>query len=84
MIFIFEQITDFSITQSTNDTQTDSATPSEEGLNSDLRDHEKNLIISVLKTKSNRREVAQTLGISPRTLRYKLARLRDAGVAIPA
>ena len=27
----------------------------------------------------SRREVAQRLGISPRTLRYKLARLREAG-----
>ena len=26
---------------------------------------------------------AETLGISPRTLRYKLAKLRDAGVALP-
>lgn len=60
------------------------AQPTEDGLNSDLRDHEKNLIISALKAKTSRREVAEKLGISPRTLRYKLARLRDAGVTIPA
>ncbi len=54
------------------------------GLNSDLRVHEQDLIISALKAKNSRREVAEKLGISPRTLRYKLARLRDAGVAIPA
>ena len=54
-----------------------------DNLSSDLRDHEKNLIISALKTKSSRKEVAEKLGISPRTLRYKLARLRDAGVTIP-
>jgi DNA-binding Lrp family transcriptional regulator len=28
--------------------------------------------------------VARRLGISPRTLRYKLARLRAAGVEVPA
>ena len=33
---------------------------------------------------SSRREVAERLGISPRTLRHKLARLREAGVEVPA
>jgi two-component system response regulator FlrC len=28
--------------------------------------------------------VAEKLGISPRTLRYKLAQLRSAGVDVPA
>ena len=53
-------------------------------LNSDLLDREKDLIISALRAKNNRKEVAEKLGISPRTLRYKLARLRDAGVALPS
>ena len=56
----------------------------ERGLNRDLKAREQDLIISALKARSSRREVAETLGISPRTLRYKLAKLRDAGVAIPA
>ena len=30
----------------------------------------------------NRKEVAERLGISPRTLRYKLARMRDAGLDV--
>jgi two-component system response regulator FlrC len=54
------------------------------GLNKDLKAREQDLIISALKARSSRREVAEKLGISPRTLRYKLAKLRDAGVAIPA
>ncbi len=54
------------------------------GLNNDLRAREQDLIISALHAKNNRKEVAEKLGISPRTLRYKLARMRDAGVAIPA
>jgi two-component system response regulator FlrC len=31
----------------------------------------------------SRKEAAERLGISPRTLRYKLARLRDAGIELP-
>lgn len=53
-------------------------------LNSNLRNHETHLIISALRAKNSRSEVAEKLGISPRTLRYKLARLRDAGVTLPA
>ena len=53
-------------------------------LNMDMKTHERELIISALRTKASRKEVADTLGISPRTLRYKLAKLRDAGVALPA
>ncbi len=30
-----------------------------------------------------RKEMAEKLGISPRTLRYKLAKMRDAGIDIP-
>ena len=46
---------------------------------------ERDLILDALKSgQGNRREVAERLGISPRTLRYKLARLRDAGVEVPA
>lgn len=53
-------------------------------LNSDLRAHEHDLIISALQSRCSRKEVAKKLGISSRTLRYKLAKMRDAGVAIPA
>jgi two-component system response regulator FlrC len=42
---------------------------------------ERDLILDALRaTHGSRREVAERLGISPRTLRYKLARLRSAGV----
>jgi two-component system response regulator FlrC len=54
------------------------------GLNGDLKAREQDLIISALSAKNSRKEVAEKLGISPRTLRYKLARMRDAGVALPA
>lgn len=54
-------------------------------LASSLGQTERDLILDALRTgHGSRREVAEKLGISPRTLRYKLARLRDAGVEVPA
>ena len=53
-------------------------------LSNGLRDREFQLILDALKSHTGRRsDVAQALGISPRSLRYKLARMRDAGIAIP-
>ncbi len=53
-------------------------------LQSDLRDREAEVILETLKTfNGSRKKTAEQLGISPRTLRYKLARLRDTGAAIP-
>jgi two-component system, response regulator FlrC len=46
---------------------------------------ERNVLLEALRDgTSTRREIAERLGISPRTLRYKLARLRAAGVDVPA
>jgi two-component system response regulator FlrC len=42
------------------------------------------ILLSALQAGHSRREVAEKLGISPRTLRYKLARLRSSGVDVPA
>ncbi len=53
-------------------------------LGDDLKDREQNMIIEVLKeTMGSRKCAAEKLGISPRTLRYKLAKMRERGVAIP-
>jgi two-component system response regulator FlrC len=41
---------------------------------------EQKIILQALRTHETRERVAERLGISPRTLRYKLARLRQAGV----
>ena len=44
---------------------------------------ERDLILEALRTDNgNRQAMAKRLGISPRTLRYKLAKLRDAGVEV--
>jgi two-component system, response regulator FlrC len=42
------------------------------------------MIIEALKeTMGSRKSAAEKLGISPRTLRYKLAKMREHGIAIP-
>lgn len=52
-------------------------------LETDLKTREQELIIDALKTHSSRKAAAEKLGISPRTLRYKLAQFREQGIAIP-
>lgn len=53
-------------------------------LRADLRSKEEKLILEALNAGSgNRKAAAERLGISPRTLRYKIARLREAGALIP-
>lgn len=53
-------------------------------LQDDLRQREHLLIIDALrKDGGNRAATAANLGISPRTLRYKLAQMRQAGVSLP-
>ena len=50
----------------------------------DLRSHEQRHILDMLaKHRGSRRETAKELGISERTLRYKISRFREQGVAIP-
>ncbi|MEM7081995.1 MAG: sigma-54 dependent transcriptional regulator [Pseudomonadota bacterium] len=53
-------------------------------LKEDLKTKEETLILEALTADhGNRKLAAERLGISPRTLRYKIARLRDAGIVIP-
>jgi two-component system response regulator FlrC len=54
-------------------------------LSDSLEIAEQALILEALRLgNGNRQHAAAKLGISPRTLRYKLARLREMGVSVPA
>jgi two-component system response regulator FlrC len=58
--------------------------PETSGLAASLNHTERELILDALRGgDTTRRAVAERLGISPRTLRHKLARLREAGVNVP-
>src|ERR1700761_5921695 len=64
----------------------DATTPTAPGsLANSLDQTERDLILDALRCgQGSRREAAEKLGISQRTLRYKLARLREAGIDVPA
>lgn len=54
-------------------------------LGSELRQQEHQIILDTLQScNGKRKEVAERLGISPRTLRYKLAKMREVGIELPA
>ncbi|AZZ90965.1 response regulator [Hahella sp. KA22] len=53
------------------------------GLGQEMRMREFQIILDTLKSEGGRRnKVAEKLGISPRTLRYKIARMRESGIDI--
>ena len=75
-------------TTSTSSPDADSDADSDEagensGLHENLQSMEGQLIIDALEQGGSRKRAAEMLGISPRTLRYKIARLRDAGIEVP-
>ena len=46
---------------------------------------QRQIILDTLQAcQGSRKAVAEKLGISPRTLRYKIAKMRENGIAIPA
>lgn len=70
--FVFEEVSSCTVSRPEN------------LLQDDLKEREYGLIIEALRAeRGNRAAVAAKLGISPRTLRYKLARMRDDGVSLP-
>jgi len=58
--------------------------PAPSPLQATVKHSEHHAIRAALEASRSREEAAQKLGISPRTLRYKLARLRDAAPALAA
>lgn len=60
-------------------------TVSEDRLGNELKQQEHQIILDTLTAcNGSRKAVAEQLGISPRTLRYKIAKMRDVGIDIPA
>ncbi len=54
-------------------------------LGQDLKQREFQIIIDMLRKENGRKkQTAEKLGISPRTLRYKMARMRDCGIDLDA
>lgn len=59
--------------------------PGDAVLGADMKKHEFEIIVKTLKQENgSKKNTAEKLGISPRTLRYKLARLRDEGYSLDA
>lgn len=57
----------------------------DEKLGNELKLQEHQIILDTLQAcHGSRKAVAERLGISPRTLRYKIAKMRESGVEIPA
>lgn len=53
-------------------------------LGSELQHQEHQIILDTLEQcRGKRKDVAEILGISPRTLRYKLAKMREVGIELP-
>jgi two-component system response regulator FlrC len=58
--------------------------PEKAALGDAIQDQEARLILEALREENGKRkQAAERLGISPRTLRYKLARIREAGHSVP-
>ncbi|WP_457673228.1 sigma-54-dependent transcriptional regulator [Thiolapillus sp.] len=80
----FERMTGQAVGVAGRDMRQAAAVGARERLDNTLRQQEADIIINALEEGGSRTEVARKLGISPRTLRYKLAKLRDAGISVPA
>ena len=66
-------------------TAVEAAPVSVPALDSGLKAREQAMILDALKAeRGSRKDTAERLGISPRTLRYKLARFKEMGIALPA
>jgi len=53
-----------------------------DGLGDNLKQKEYSLILDALRHEKNKKRAAEKLGISPRTLRYKMAKMREQGIDI--
>ena len=63
-------------------TQTQMVIPQATNLDDAVKTSEQHVIMLAIQNSDNRIEAAKKLGISPRTLRYKLAQFRDRGMTM--
>jgi two-component system response regulator FlrC len=64
--------------------QVEAEDPDNKLLGSELKYQEHQIILDALQVyNGKRKDVAEKLGISPRTLRYKLAKMRESGIEVP-
>ena len=54
----------------------------QDGLGDNLKQREYTLILDALRHEKNKKLAAEKLGISPRTLRYKMAKMREQGIGL--
>ncbi len=79
---VLEQRQDQEAEAAASDPVRDQKIPS--GLGGELKQQEYQIILDALiEFRGNRQMVSEKLGISPRTLRYKIAKMRDEGMIIP-
>ena len=57
-------------------------TPADTDLSQAVKQNEHQIILAALAATRSKNEAAERLGISPRTLRYKMARLRENGLSL--
>ncbi len=71
--------------QRSNNTQVIHQSDDTNLLGSELKVQEHQIILDALQSlNGKRKDVAEKLGISPRTLRYKLAKMRESGIELPS
>ncbi|MBL4942726.1 MAG: sigma-54-dependent Fis family transcriptional regulator [Colwellia sp.] len=71
--------------ETANVNEAEPVTAADDKLGNELKLQEHQIILDTLQAcHGSRKAVAERLGISPRTLRYKIARMRDSGIQIPA
>ncbi len=74
-----------SVDDCASDVECSAEDANDDKLGNELKIQEHQIILDTLHAcHGSRKAVAERLGISPRTLRYKIARMRDSGIQIPA
>ena len=75
--YLLSNAKDHTLKNHPNRKQSDENTPSTLKLGDAVKTSEFNTIQSAIKSTKNRNDAAKVLGISPRTLRYKLAQFKN-------